>query len=296
MEWPHLGELERAFGEFPAGTTVLDWIEPGMTERAARDLVENVNEQTESGYTDIAYALVSAERFADNTRDWTLIAKAWMEKLQNPEEARRCMREAEDAIDIPHDWILIAKAWKEYFSDLQAAIRCMVHELGVLTGPALTDISSWQRDCESDRKKGYCAEHYSFTLSEPGEVTIALTADEEDAVHGLYLISGDTFTGEVIEEAQSEVVNDNDDFDEPYTLLPYQAKPEQWSVYGRSNVGPGNRFQDRDILEQLRLRPSCPPGSVLPPTVSAPNRWKRDNCCSARTCGDSAPAGVESRC
>ena len=200
MEWPHLGELERAFGEFPAGTTVLDWIEPGMTERAARDLVENVNEQTESGYTDIAYALVSAERFADNTRDWTLIAKAWMEKLQNPEEARRCMREAEDAIDIPHDWILIAKAWKEYFSDLQAAIRCMVHELGVLTGPALTNSDSWQWDCESDRKKGYCAEHYSFTLSEPGEVTIALIADEEDAVLGLYLISGDTFTGEVIEE------------------------------------------------------------------------------------------------
>ena len=218
MEWPHLGELEGAFGELPAGTTVLDWIEPGMTERAARDLVERANEQTESGYTDIAYALVSAERFADNTRDWTLIAKAWMEKLQNSEEARRCMGEAEDAIDIPHDRILIAKAWREHFNDLQAAIRCIVHELGVLTGPGLTDNDSWNPDCESDRKQGYCAEHYSFTLAEPGEITISLTSDEEHADLGLYLISGDTFTGEVIEEAQSEVLNDDDDFDEPYTL------------------------------------------------------------------------------
>ena len=128
------------------------------------------------------------------------------------------MGEAEDAIDIPHDRILIAKAWKEHFNDLQAAIRCIVHELGVLTGPALTDSNSWRPDCESDRKKGYCAEHYSFTLPEPGEITIALTADEEDPVLGLYLISGDTFAGEVIEEAGSEVVNDDDDFDEPYTL------------------------------------------------------------------------------
>ena len=218
MEWPHLGELRRAFGEFPAGTTELDWIEPGMTGRAARDLVERANEQTGAGYTDIAYTLLSAECFADNTRDWTLIAKTWMEKLQNSGEAKRCMGEAEDAIDMAHDRILIAKAWKEHFNDLQAAIRYMVHELGVLTGPTLTDSDSWHSDCESDRKKGYCAEHYSFTLAEPGEITIELTSDEEDAVLGLNLISGDAFAGEVIEEVGSEVVNDDDDFDEPYTL------------------------------------------------------------------------------
>ena len=168
MEWPHLGELRRAFGEFPAGTSELDWIEPGMTGRAARNMVDRANEQTGSGYTDIAFTLVSAERFADNTRDWTLIAKAWLEKLQNSEEAKRCMGEAEGAIDIPHDRILIAKAWKEHFNDLQAAIRCMVHELGVLTKTGLTDSDSWDPDCESDRKKGYCAEHYSFTLCRIG--------------------------------------------------------------------------------------------------------------------------------
>ena len=218
MEWPYLAELERASGELPAGTTSLDWIEPGMTGRAARDLVERVNEETGAGYTDIAHTLLSAERFADNTRDWTLIAKAWLEKLQNSEEAKRCMGEAEDAIDIRHDRVLIAMAWKEHFNDLQAAIRFIVHELGVLTGPALTDINSWDPDCESDRKKGHCAEHYSFTLSEPGEITITLTSDEEDAVLGLFLISGDTFAGEVLEEAGSEVANDDDDFDEPYTL------------------------------------------------------------------------------
>ena len=38
------------------------------------------------------------------------------------------------------------------------------------------------------------------------------------SVLGLFLISGDTFAGEVLEEAGSEVVNDNDDFDEPYAL------------------------------------------------------------------------------
>ena len=218
MEWPHLGALERGFGEFPAGTTVTDWIEPGMSERAARDLVERANEQTGSGYTDIAFTLLSAERFADNTRDWTLIAKAWMEKLQNSKEARRCMEEAEEAIDTAQDRILIAKAWKERFNDSQAAIRCIVHELGVLTGPALTDFNSWNSDCESDRKQGYCAEHYSFSLAEPGNITIELTSDVENAVLGLYLISGDTFTGEVLEEAGSEVVNYDDDFDEPYTV------------------------------------------------------------------------------
>lgn len=110
MQWPHLAELEFSFGEFPAGTTALDWIEPGMTRRAARDLVETANEQT--GYTCIAFILLSAERFADNTRDWTLIAKTWMEKLQNLEEARRCMEEAKDAIDVPHDRIVISRAWK----------------------------------------------------------------------------------------------------------------------------------------------------------------------------------------
>ena len=218
MEWPHLGELERAFGEFPAGTTVLDWVEPGMTERAARDLVGQVNEQTDFSYTDIAYALVSAERFADNTRDWTRIAKAWLEKLQNLEEAQRCMREAEDAVDIPHDWLVIARAQKEHFNDVQAAIRCLVHEFGLLAGPALADINGWDSDCESDRKKGYCAKHYSFSLAEPGEVTIALTTDEEAAALGLLLIRGDTFTGEVLEEAESEVVNEDGGDDLPYTL------------------------------------------------------------------------------
>ena len=218
MRWPHLAELESAFGEFPAGTTVLDWVEPGMTGRAARDLLENISGQTDSSYTETAYVLVSAERFADNTRDWTLIAKAWMEKLQNSEEAKRCMEEAEDAIDIPHDRMVLAKAWKDHLDDLQAAIRCMVHELGVLTGSGLTDSDSWDRDCESDRRKGYCAAHYSFTLSVPGEVKIALTAEEEGADLGLYLIRGDTFTGEVMVEAQSEVLNDDDGFDEPYTL------------------------------------------------------------------------------
>ena len=218
MEWPHISELKRAFGEFPAGTTVLDWIEPGMTGSAARDLVERAIEQTGSDYTDIAWTLLSAERFADNTRDWTLIAKAWMDKLQNSEEAKRCMGEAKDAIDVPYDWILLAMAWKDDFNDLQAAIRCIVHDLGVLTGPALTDSNSWNPDCESDRKKGYCAEHYSFTLPGPGEITIALATDEVDAALGLFLISGDTFTGEVLEEAESEVVNDDDDLDEQYTL------------------------------------------------------------------------------
>jgi len=218
MRWPHLAELESAFGEFPAGTTVLDWIEPGMTGRAARDLLENLSEQTESSYTDTACALVSAERFTDNTRDWTLIAKAWMEKLQNSEEANRCMEEAEDAIDIPHDRMVLAMAWKDHLNDLQAAIRCVVHELGVLTGSGLTDSDSWDRDCESDRRKGYCAAHYSFTLPEPGEVKIALTVEAEGADLGLYLIRGDTFTGEVMVEAQSEVLNGDDDFDEPYTL------------------------------------------------------------------------------
>ncbi len=216
MEWTHLDELRRSFGEFPPGTTSLDWVEPGMSERAARDLVERANEQT--GYTDIAFILLSAERLADSTRDWTLIAKAWMEKLQNSEEAKRCMGEAEEAIDIPRDRIVIAKAWKEYFNDLQAAIRFIVHELGILTGPALTDSNSWDSDCESDRKKGHCTEHYSFTMSEPGEITIILTADEEDADLGLFLISGDTFAGEVLEEAGSEVLNDDDGFDEPYIL------------------------------------------------------------------------------
>ena len=216
MEWPHLDELRRSFGDFPAGTTVLDWVEPGMSGRAARDLVETANEQTR--YTDIASILLSAERLADGTRDWTLIAEAWVENLQNWEEAKRCMEEAEEAIDVPRDRIVIARAWKEHFNDLEAAIRSIVHELGVLAGPALTDSNSWDFGCESDRKKGYCAEHYSFTLSEPEEITITLTSDVEDADLGLLLISGDTYAGEVLEDAGSEVFNHDDDFGEPYTL------------------------------------------------------------------------------
>ena len=126
------------------------------------------------------------------------------------------MVEAEDAIDIPHDRILIARAWKEHFDDLSAAIGSLVNGLGVLAGPPLSDSNSWYYGCDSDRKQGYCAEHYSFTLPEPGEITIALTAEEEDVVLGLFLISGDTFTGEVLEEAGSEIAND--EFGQRYTF------------------------------------------------------------------------------
>ena len=214
-EWPYLAQLEQSREELPAGTTALDWIEPGMTERAAHDVLGNISEQTESSYTDTAHALVSAENLTESTQDWILIAKAWIEKLQNSEEAKRCMKEAESAIDTPHDRVLLAKAWKDHFDDLQAAIRCLVRELGVLPGSGLTELDSWFDHGDSDRDEGYRAAHYSFTLSEPGEVTIDLFAQRDDgASTGLYLISGDTFTGNVIVEADGAVeTEDYEDFE-----------------------------------------------------------------------------------
>ena len=210
MPWPHLDDLTKSVGEFPPGTTVLDWVEQGMTERAIRDLLKIASEQGGSSYTDVAWKVVSAEHFADCSLDWTRIAKAWMENLNNVEEAKRCMQEAEDAVDVRHDWILIARAWKEDFGDIERAIRCIVADLGVLTSSPLTDQNTWEADCESDRRSGSYSEHYSFTLAEAGEVTIELSSEEDNSILCQYLIEGNAFTGEVLEEAWGEFADDDD--------------------------------------------------------------------------------------
>ena len=270
--WQYLAELQNRSAEFPPGTTALDWIEPGMTRRASRDLVEEAREQINSSYFEAIRLLVEAEALADSSRDWTRIARAWVETFQDSDSAEYCMEKAEDSVDSLYDWVLIAKAWAAYFGDSDAAIRCMeeaedeadtfedyseieeawrqgiqgldssirnnalqrilnkaeveeygdvvlkaitdqgnreqgaVVDLGVLTGPSVSQVGTWGNECLSRRREGSYARYYSFTLARAAEVTIDLTSPIDTY---LYLISGDVYSGEVLDE-DDDGLNDSD--------------------------------------------------------------------------------------
>ena len=137
--WQYLTELKNIYGERSDGTTVLDWVEPGMTARVSRDLVSEAEEYFSDNQAMAIRVLVEAEIFADCSSDWVRIAKRWREEFQHSEGVERCMQKAEDAVDDVYDWVRIAKTWKDYFQDSDTAFRCLkeAEECG-------GDVDSWE--------------------------------------------------------------------------------------------------------------------------------------------------------
>ncbi len=123
--WRYLEELETAHGTFPPGTTVLDWVEPGMTERASRDAASNVKEAMASSYMEAILHLVDAEAFAESFSDYVRIARMWADLFEETERASECLENAESLAENCYHLMRLAKVWKENLHDQDAAVRCM---------------------------------------------------------------------------------------------------------------------------------------------------------------------------
>ena len=123
--WSRIKEIE-AQGPLPAGTTALDWIEPGETAKASDGSVEEADDAMENGYVvDAIKNLVDAERFAENSRAYIRIAERWRKWFPSLGNAEQCMDRAEDAVDIPIDRVLLAICWKEHFQDMGRAVATL---------------------------------------------------------------------------------------------------------------------------------------------------------------------------
>lgn len=124
--WSYLTELEEIYGGRTDGTTVLDWVEPGMTGRASGDAVSSADGYfSNNNYAMVIDSLLEAESFASYTRDWIRIANRWRDYFSDSDSASWCMAEAETVVDVPGDWIRLAKTWKHGFQDSDRAIQCL---------------------------------------------------------------------------------------------------------------------------------------------------------------------------
>ena len=273
--WRHLAELRNIYGKNSDGTTPLDWVEPGMTGRASRDLVWEAEEYLSDNYAMAIRLLLEAESLAEGSRDWVRIAGKWREGFPNSDSAKQCMERAEEVVDVAYDWVLIATAWKDGFQDSDNAIRCLEEaedhankssdswtkileiwkddfqdidnylrcvekcandledpwdcletalyddfaynqfiqrqgvfiDLGPLTEYAQTCIGIWGSDCASERRPGSYARYYGFTLLEAEKVSIYLESKYTETY--LYLVSGDSPNGEVLDEGEVQHYDDS---------------------------------------------------------------------------------------
>lgn len=175
--WEYLNELRNVYakdGEFPAGTTVLDWIEPGMTGRASRDSVAEAEEHIENNPGEAIRCLLDAENFADGSTDWIRIARAWKKDFQDSDSATHCMEKAEEAVDTSYDWVRIAKVWKEDYQDTDAAIACMeaAEEFSIGFYEKSSDawewiLETWKKDFRDTDNYLRCVEKCADDLEEP---------------------------------------------------------------------------------------------------------------------------------
>ena len=175
--WAYLDELRNIYAkdrEFPARTTVLDWIEPEMTGRASRDSVDEAKEHIENNPGEAIRCLLDAENFADGSTDWIRIARVWKKDFQDSDSATHCMEKAEEAVDTSYDWVRIAKAWKEDYQDTDAAIACMeaAEEFSIGFYGKSSDawewiLETWKKDFQDPGNYLRCVEKCADDLEEP---------------------------------------------------------------------------------------------------------------------------------
>lgn len=146
MPWSRIDEI-KSQGPLPPGTSVLDWIEPGETERAPHQAIENANAAMQGGSTvEAVRYLIDAENLADNTRGYLTVAASWQRWFPELPEARETMEKAETAVDTTNDWIQIALKWKEDFQDYDEAVVCMraAESRPDYLGPSSATVEQWE--------------------------------------------------------------------------------------------------------------------------------------------------------
>ena len=144
--WSRIDEI-KSQGPLPPGTTVLDWIEPGETERATRQEIENADAAMEGeGAVEVIRYLIDAESLADGTRDYLWVAARWRRWFLELPEGRETMGKAEEAVDTTNDWIQIALKWKDDFQDYDEAVACMraAETRPDYLGPRNTTVEQWE--------------------------------------------------------------------------------------------------------------------------------------------------------
>ena len=167
--WRYLTELENIHGGNSDGTTGLDWVEPGMTARASRDLVSEAEEYFSDNHAMAIRILVEAEYRAERSSDWIRIARKWNEEFQDSDSGNRCMEEAEGNADDIYDWVRIAKTWKKDFQDLDNGIRCM-KEAELHAGDADSwewTLETWKEDFKDTDNYLRCVEECAKHLEDP---------------------------------------------------------------------------------------------------------------------------------
>ena len=168
--WSRIKEIE-AKVPLPAGTTALDWIEPGETAKASDGSAEEADDAMENDYVvDGIKNLVDAERFAENTREYIRIAARWRKWFPTLQNAEECMERAEEAVDIPTDRVLLAICWKENFQNIGKAVANMKEaENHAAMGSNSDDweriLQTWERKFQDQDNYLSCAAKWAYSLA-----------------------------------------------------------------------------------------------------------------------------------
>ena len=180
MPWKYLTELQNIHGGNSDGTTVLDWVEPGMTARASSDSVSDAEGYFNDNKAMAVRLLVQAESFADCSNDWIRIANVWRREFQSSDSASWCMERAEKAVDDCDDWLRIARAWKYDFQDSDEAILCLMaaedHAGGVDSWELI--LETWKDDFQDPENYLRCVEKCANDLEEPWSCIESALYDE----------------------------------------------------------------------------------------------------------------------
>lgn len=193
--WQYLTELQGIHGGRNDGTTVLDWVEQGMTARSSSETVSEAAEYYNDNKTEAVRLLVVAEKQASSTRDWLRIARAWKNELESSDSANYCMDEAESAIDDGYDWISISSTWKNTFQDVDSAIAC----LEAAEDAAGDDedcweliLNAWKDDYRDPESYMRCAE--KCAIASKGNFLFASNALFDDFVREEFMCKQSIFT------------------------------------------------------------------------------------------------------
>lgn len=175
--WSYLTELQEMYGSRKDGTTVLDWVEPVMTERAARDTVSEAEEHYYGNKVEAVRLLVEAEKQAEHTSDWILIARAWAKGLDSSVDAHLCMTNAGQLFDNAYDNLRLAKAWKNDFHRLAKAIAFLeAAEEAAGEDEACWELilNAWKEDHRDPHNYLRCAEKCAIAMN--GQLILAHNA------------------------------------------------------------------------------------------------------------------------
>ena len=283
--WQYLVKLEN-MGPYPAGTTALDWVEPGMTARASRDSVLEAKEYIGNKPKEAIRCLLEAESFAERSVDWVRIAKVWKKDFQDLDSAFQCMEMAEESVDVCYDWIRIAKVLKNDSQDTDSAILRMESAEEFVGGGwgASTDeweliLETWKDDFQDPDKYLQCVEKAAEDLDDPWDCIGTALYDEfvydcfirkQSAIVDLGALTKFTTTRIGIWRSEWFSERQQGSYARYYTFTIPQAAEvsiflssglEDTCLYLCSSDSPNGEVLDRDSGEPSSIKVNLPPAT-----------------------------------